>query len=183
MERKWISVLACFGVLSLSVSTASAIIFSSNATIGEGNVYSSVDIEGDSTTVEMTGGSVGQMVVSGSSALDMSGGEILDSLSVRDSATANISGGSISELFAIELSVIKLHGFDVVHHATGGKWDDGKITGKWLDGTGFDISFYNSGHFGNDTFSHLKILPEPATLILMGVGLTLIRTRRCSRKS
>ena len=183
MERKWISVLACFGVLSLFVSTSSAIVLSSDTTIGAGNVYSRVDIEGDSTTVEMTGGSVGQMIVSDSSLLNISNGEITDSLSVRHSAMVNISGGNISELFAIDSSVINLHGIDVVHQATGGKWDDGKITGKWLDGTGFDISLYNSDHFGNDTFSHLTILPEPATLLLLGVGFALLRARRCGRKS
>lgn len=183
MDRKWISVLGCFMLSTLFLCSASGVTISSDASIGANYTEAKVDIVGDSTVVEMTGGSVGQMVVSDSSVLNVIDGNIAGVLSVEDTAIVNLRGGDIAELFAVESSVINLYGYDVVHETSGGEWGDGKITGKWDDGREFDISLYNSEYFGNDTFLHVNILPEPATLILLGVGFGLVRSRHRVSKS
>lgn len=177
MKRKGVSICACLMVLACCASVASAIVFSTDATIDNGAQLAQVIIIGQGTTVTMTGGVVEKMEVRNSAVINVVDGQITNYLGLRDSGTANLFGGWIKELLALDSSVIYLHAEGVNHDPVGGKWNTGRITGNWIAGGPFAIDLYDSDFYGNDTYAHITILPEPATLALFGIGALFLRSR------
>lgn len=178
MKRNGVSICACLIVSACCASVASAIVFSSDATIDNGAQLAEVIIIGQGTTVTMTGGIVGKMEVRDSAVINVADGQITNYLGLRDSGTANLFGGWIQELLALDSSVIYIHGEGVNYDPVGGEWNTGKITGNWIDGGPFAIDLYDSDFYGNDTYAHITILPEPATLVLLCIGALFLRNRR-----
>jgi len=131
-----------------------------------------------------------EVFVENDAVLDFLSGTALG-LRVIDTATANIYGGSITydlytsensitNIYLIDLEIlcsehnciVNLYAYDVDFYSTGGISNDGYITGTFYqDDTSFLINFKNAG-----TVSHVNVVPEPATLILFGLGGLLLRS-------
>jgi len=163
---------------------------------------------GDSSQVTVSGGSVGRWLVArDSSQLIVSAGSIEEDLSARDSSQVTISGGSIGlALIASETSEVTISGGLIgeeiwagVHPThdslitflgsdfaingisvgygefdTGGSdWVHGTLTGTLANGDPLNNGFYIYGD------SSIVLVPEPATIGLLGLGsLVLLRKRR-----
>ena len=102
-------------------------------------------------------------------------GGTIDHMGAVGSGEVNIYSGLIMDsLSAYESSILNLYAYNFYYDPTGGNYDGGKITGNWiLDDVYFDISLY-----GSDTFSHINVVPEPATLFLFALGTLFLKRGR-----
>lgn len=105
--------------------------------------------------------------------LNMIGGTA-DRLGAGDSGTLNLYGGTINEsLGASREAVINIYGYGFNYDPNAGSRDGGQLTGFWLDYTPFTIDLY-----GIETYSHINLIPEPGSLILLSFGSLIIKRRR-----
>ena len=169
-----ITLVICLG-MSNSLSQG-GITLSGYGSIGAGDVYDVVQVIDPMdpngpmmTLVTMTGGQVGELMIYGMSTVDIEGGEILgNTLKAFEHSTANLKGGIIGALEAYDNATIIVYGKNLF-------WDDinGTLSGRWLDGTSFSIPVTTP-----ETMSHVVLIPEPATLCVLGLGgLALLRRK------
>ena len=171
----------------------------STATISGGEIHS-LDAY-DNTSVTMLDGIVYNFRAKRNSTITMTGGRVEYSFRARDNSTTIISGGTIGDyIIAYENAYIYLDGTDfkvdgkivapgsrlsnlgtLVEHRSGNSILDyytGTITGTLADGSFLDNTFNVNkiGVFAGT--ADIVIIPEPATLLLFGVGGLLLRKRR-----
>ena len=156
-------------------------------------VDGSADIEAfDYSTVHISGGSLGIVRSSASSTLSFSDSASADSIrsanfatttitggttvdiSVVDSAVVGLYGGTITDyISAYDSSTINIYGYDLVKTSAGGLYGYGQVNGYLADDTYFSVDLYNT-----DAYSHINLVPEPCTLVLVGVGALLVRRKK-----
>ena len=148
-------------LLVASETCATNISFIEDGVIQEGDVYDVVGIF-DHATVDMFGGNVGLIEAWNYSTLNLHGGTISDYLLAYgdDSLTVNI------------------YGYGFYYNPLSGDHRGGQLTGFWLDDTPFIIDLYYDDTPGGpiiDTWPHIVLIPEPATILLLGLGAINIR--------
>ncbi|NIP55527.1 MAG: hypothetical protein GWN00_14400, partial [Aliifodinibius sp.] len=145
---------------------------SSTANISGGSIYGV--IVWDYTTVKLSGtGNVTTLHVYVSGTINMMGGTA-EYLGAIDSGTVNIYGGLITEsLGAWNDAVVNIYGYDFNYDPMGGSRDGGQLTGFWLDSTAFIIDLY-----GTDTYSHINLIPEPCSLLLLALGCLFLKRKK-----
>jgi len=150
----------------------------------------------NNSTIDMTGGFIYYGISAlGNSKVSISGGDVWDIQAVQDSEIT-ISGGIFNSFSAYINGTIKLVGTDFAVDGTpvsaGDKLSDfgtfvengtqdyytGTITGTLEDGSSLDNTFfiYNTGDYAGT--GDIFIVPEPATLTLLGLGGLLFRKRK-----
>jgi hypothetical protein len=92
-------------------------------------------------------------------------------LGVRDSSTLNIYGGNLDVVNSptfYETSTVNIYGY-------GFFYDDvlGVLTGNLQDESTFIFR-----ELSPSNYSHLHLVPEPATLLLFGLGAVVLRRKR-----
>ena len=127
----------------------------------------------DYATAVIFGGEIHKLEASDFSSADIFGGEI-DWLFTFDNSVANIYGGTLDWLGAFPDSTVYLYAYDVTYHLTGGlenrPWAEGTY---YSDKTSFSFTLYDEY-----SYSHVVVVPEPATFLLLGLGGLLLRKRK-----
>jgi hypothetical protein len=173
--------------------------YSGNVSIGAGDLYGSGYLW-NSATLSMTGGQMQSLNTFGSSSTDISGGVISSGIDVYESSnltvsggqvggyleaydngTVTLSGGSISGwVYAEDGAVINVYGYDFNYDPTGGNKNGGELRGIWAGGEAFTLDFLDNLSVGSTYYGHVSLheIPEPATLLLVGLGGLILRNRR-----
>jgi hypothetical protein len=131
----------------------------------------------DSSTANVSGGSVGIFMTNNTSIANVTGGSVTTYLAAYDSSTVNLSGGSINALYAYDASTVifnatnfqlgqglSLNGNQVL--------GTGILSGDWANGTAWTVDIME-----NDSGVNI-LVPEPATMGLLAVGLAALVARR-----
>ena len=126
----------------------------------------------DQSELEFTGASNSSLIKAfNSSEIRIDGGSI-HSMETVDNSIANIYSGSFTNIEAENLSLINLFvEDDYTIDYSGGDFSSGLISGRWLE-TGTDFSF---SVVDTETLSHIQFIPEPSTLLLFLLGMSVLR--------
>jgi hypothetical protein len=137
--------------------------------ISEGDI-DILDASGNST-VEITMGFIEHLDASGNSTVEITMG-FIEYLNVSDNAQVDILGGHICRIIAHDLGLIRLSGSEFNYDYGYITDTSGTLTGTLLSGEEIHFDFYLS----ND--AAILLVPEPTTLLLLGMGGLLIRKRK-----
>jgi len=156
----------------------------------------------DSSTINLSGGVLDSLSATESSTMNLYGDTQIGSLGDYDSgitnmyggtvdfmkawnySTVNLYGGIISEYlkaYGTEDLVISIYGYGFEYDTLAGDYGGGQLTGFWLDDTPFSIDLFGDpggpGGAPIDTYSHIVLIPEPATILLFGLGALILKAR------
>jgi len=139
-----------------------------------------MDIRNTSSPVIAGESGIHDIDVGGTSKLSISGG-CVGAIGFFDNAIAILSGGQINGIrswysFPANPNHVTLlcnPGYQLTY--TGNVVT--KISGTWLDGSAFSIKLHNYSGY-SDMFSNMTIIPEPATMLLLGLGGIFLRRRK-----
>jgi hypothetical protein len=146
----------------------------------------------DSSTINVISGYVYVLFGKNQSTITLSGSASGTTFGVEDWSTLNVLGGTLNYLGAMEqgtinissvvindsisasdLSTVNIIGQDLFKVSTGGHYGYGQVYGFWFDDTPFTIDLN-----GSETFSHINLIPEPCSLILLAMGSMFLKRKK-----
>ena len=151
---------------------------------GDNNTFTYSDLQGEEVFVEndavlnyLSGSSAGLRVIHTATA-NIYGGDITYDLYTSNSSVTNIYNIDLDILVSDHDSIVNIFAYDVDFYSIGGSENEGYMTGLFYQNNeSFSIDFWNEG-----TVSHVNIVPEPTTFLLMGLGGLLLRKRKSGKQ-
>ena len=144
-----------------------------------------IDLNASGTSeVNISGGEVVQLLAEGLSTISVTGG-VVDWLSVSYNSETTISEAEVTNLWARGSSVVDVTGYELSFDPHF-YWDSirqvwqGSLTGYWQDESSFSITTWDEGtydHLALNNLGPLPGIPEPATLLLLGLGGLVLRRK------
>jgi hypothetical protein len=132
------------------------------------------------TPLELDVGGIQYISMEKTSHLDYYGGETFV-LTLGNDATATLSGGRVDVMQSFQRSgetqhITMICDVDSVNYNETTRL----LTGNWLDGKGsFSITLVNVDPTRFDTtYSNIHFIPEPTTMLLLGLGGLLLRRKK-----
>ena len=125
--------------------------------------YSTINISGTFNAVEVS--------TTGEGIVNVIGGT-MKSVAVWG-GVVNLYGGTITDTVHDVGGWVNVFGHDLEKSSTGGKYGYGYVSGFWNDKTAFTIDLYGQG-----TYSHINLIPEPGSLVLFALGTLLIKRKQ-----
>jgi hypothetical protein len=160
-----LAVVMLFGVCPVKADT---VWISGHHEIFDGDVYGEIWMYNDATA-DMFGGDVSKLELFDVTVIDILGGE-MDILRTHDNSIINIYSCILDELHSYDNSFVYLYAYDVTY-------DD--MT-QMIEGIYYKDSSFFSIYLlhGQDTYSHITVVPEPSTIFLLSLGGLLFRKIR-----
>lgn len=120
-------------------------------------------------------GQIDRLLAKDNSIVNTYGGNVKQIINYY-SGMVNIYGGNIDQLSSIDNGVVSLYAYDILYHSTGG----GALGNlAWIEGIYCRNNIPFSFCFSNEiTYSHIRIIPEPITILLLGLGGLFLRRKR-----
>jgi len=160
------------------------------------------DIEAlDFSVINMSGGDIGYIKARNYTTVNFFGSDDSTSLGAEDFANIYVMGsnignlhahqsgviyvyagymsghaGATSSIVADDFSAINICGYDLVKTDFGGTYGYGQVYGYLTDDTYICADLYNP-----EAYSHINLIPEPATFVLFGIGSLILLRRKDSK--
>ena len=120
---------------------------------------------------------INSLIAGGNSYAILEGGTVNDLLVKEMAAVELYEGAIIGNILAQDDGIIKIYGYNFLYDESGGTYGGGQLLGFWLDGRELMIDFADAQ---NDStyYNHVILIPEPVTLLLLGLGVVMVRGRK-----
>jgi hypothetical protein len=125
-------------------------------------------------------GGIEQLNVSDYAHLEFSGGEVYN-ISIGAYATAVLSGGTIQYLYSSQVVGLQVDPYiEIICKVHNYNTTTKLLTGTWADNSTFSIQLLNATGGYTPTIDNITftIVPEPMTMLLVGLGGLLLRHKR-----
>lgn len=138
----------------------------------------------DESIVNVAGSGIGNLYGTDQGTISITGGQV-EWLSISFDSQATIVNGAVANIWAEDSSIADITGYSLSYdpqfHYDGarGVWE-GLLTGYWEDETPFNIKTWDEATYGHlvlNDLGPLPSVPEPATLLLLGLGGLVLRRK------
>jgi len=168
MFRKKIFTILAVVMFSCTYPIQAQVWTSGHHEILDGDEYWEIYMYNDATA-DMFGGEAFSIRPSDESMFKMYGGQLIELL-LRGNSLAELHGGNLNRLGIAENALLNLYAYDVTYHEAGGYYDRGWIEGSYIG----NVQYFAFDFLSSDTYSHVNIVPEPTTILLLGLGSLLV---------
>ncbi len=178
MKTKLFTILAVVVLFGICPVQASVIFFESGHHIwtDADPYYDEVFLKNDAT-LDFLGGTIGQLSTNHDSQASFQGGQMY-SLWSFDNSIVHYHAGQLDYISAGHNSIVFLYAYDVTYDPTGGVNHEGYVEGFFYKNNEvFSFSCWNT-----PTWSHIKIVPEPTTFLILGLGGIMLRKQKKQKK-